>query len=197
MSRCIFVSADGQPHDRWLEAFPDAQVMASLDRAARQLSPDGILWCLNQRLTAIRESLSQVEGARFVVMTLKPAREEAMAALDAGASGYCHALATPGLLRDVAVVIEHGGLWIGRDLMGLALQTASRARQPSERPCWGELTEREAEVGRAIVGGASNREIAEALGITERTVKAHLAAMFDKLQVRDRLQLALRLGPPD
>ncbi len=197
MSACLFVSPDGQPHGRWLEAFPDAQVMASLERAARQLAPDGILWCLNQRMHAVRDSLSRSGGSRFVVLSLKPARDEAMTAIEAGASGYCHALATPGLLRDVAVVIEHGGLWVGRDLMGLALQAASQAAPRPQDPCWAELTEREAEVGHWIARGASNREIAQALGISERTVKAHLAAMFDKLQVRDRLQLALRLGRPD
>lgn len=197
MSVSLFVSPDGQPHGRWLEAFPDAQVMASLDRAARQLTPDGILWCLNQRMNAVRDSLSQSAGSRFVVLSLKPARDEAMTAIEAGASGYCHALATPGLLRDVAVVIEHGGLWVGRDLMGLALQTASQAAPRSRAPCWEHLTEREGEVGQWIARGASNREIAQALGISERTVKAHLAAMFDKLQVRDRLQLALRLGRTD
>ncbi|WP_341643525.1 helix-turn-helix domain-containing protein [Thauera sp. SDU_THAU2] len=40
----------------------------------------------------------------------------------------------------------------------------------------------------------SNKEVARLLGITERTVKAHLGAIFEKLGVRDRLQLALRVG---
>jgi len=45
-----------------------------------------------------------------------------------------------------------------------------------------------------VAHGASNREIAVALEITERTVKAHLSAIFDKLGVRDRVQLALRMN---
>jgi DNA-binding NarL/FixJ family response regulator len=56
-----------------------------------------------------------------------------------------------------------------------------------------ELSGREAEVAREVVAGRSNKEIARVLGITERTVKAHLGAIFAKLGVRDRLQLALRL----
>jgi DNA-binding NarL/FixJ family response regulator len=44
-----------------------------------------------------------------------------------------------------------------------------------------------------VVQGRTNKEIAVTLGITERTVKAHLGAIFAKLGVRDRLQLALRL----
>ena len=52
----------------------------------------------------------------------------------------------------------------------------------------------ELEVALAVAGGKSNREVAEQLFIAERTVKAHLGAVFEKLGVRDRLQLALRLS---
>ena len=53
------------------------------------------------------------------------------------------------------------------------------------------LTKRELEVARLVANGSSNKEIARQLGITERTVKAHVGAVFQKLNVRDRLQLAL------
>ena len=46
-------------------------------------------------------------------------------------------------------------------------------------------------MGIALATGASNKEIARSLGITERTVKAHVGAILEKLQVRDRLQLSL------
>jgi DNA-binding NarL/FixJ family response regulator len=55
----------------------------------------------------------------------------------------------------------------------------------------GLLTEREITVARYAASGQANAQIAEALGITERTVKAHLSAVFEKLGVSDRLQLAL------
>ncbi len=53
------------------------------------------------------------------------------------------------------------------------------------------LTEREKEVTQAVITGASNKEIARQLDITERTVKAHLSAIFQKLDVRDRMHLML------
>ena len=56
------------------------------------------------------------------------------------------------------------------------------------------VSAREAEVAQAVAAGKSNREVAEQLFISERTVKAHLGAVFEKLGVRDRLQLALRLS---
>jgi two-component system nitrate/nitrite response regulator NarL len=59
------------------------------------------------------------------------------------------------------------------------------------------LTQRELEVARTVVSGASNKEIARQLGITERTVKSHVGAIFEKLQVRDRLQLAMLIRDQD
>ena len=56
------------------------------------------------------------------------------------------------------------------------------------------LTDREREVAATIAAGSSNKEIARQLGITERTVKAHVGAILEKLQVRDRLQLALLMS---
>jgi two-component system nitrate/nitrite response regulator NarL len=58
---------------------------------------------------------------------------------------------------------------------------------------WAGLSSREAQVARLVVEGRSNKEVADSLFISERTVKAHLGVLFDKLGVRDRLQLALRL----
>ena len=57
-----------------------------------------------------------------------------------------------------------------------------------------ELTKRERQVALAVADGLSNREIAERLSISERTVKARLTSVFQKLEVRDRVQLALLLG---
>jgi DNA-binding NarL/FixJ family response regulator len=59
-------------------------------------------------------------------------------------------------------------------------------------PDWNQtLTGREREVAHAIAEGANNRDIASALQITERTVKAHVSAILEKLRIKSRLQLAL------
>ena len=77
-------------------------------------------------------------------------------------------------------------------LMGLSLRVVPTPAP--ERPELDSLTARELMVARLVAQGESNREIAEALEITERTVKAHLTAIFEKLQVRDRVQLALAMN---
>ncbi|MDO9192336.1 MAG: LuxR C-terminal-related transcriptional regulator, partial [Undibacterium sp.] len=63
---------------------------------------------------------------------------------------------------------------------------------PAASNLWSaDLTEREREVAKTVTLGLSNKEIAAQLGITERTVKAHVGAVLDKLQLKSRLQLAL------
>lgn len=76
----------------------------------------------------------------------------------------------------------------------LALSTRVVPTEAPVDPELNELTSRELMVAEQVAHGASNREIAEALDITERTVKAHLSAIFEKLGVRDRVQLALAMN---
>jgi DNA-binding NarL/FixJ family response regulator len=99
----------------------------------------------------------------------------------------------------VAQVIQHGGLWLGPDLVQ-RLMAATRdvlARSPNapvQAADVSALSDRELQVARAVADGHTNKEVADLLHISERTVKAHLGSVFEKLGVRDRLQLVLRLA---
>ena len=116
------------------------------------------------------------------------------AALAAGAAGYCNGHAAPEVLRQVAMVVENGGIWVGQGLMQRLLAATSRLLPEGEvnEQSWrAVLTPREHEAAILLAKGASNKEIARQLDITERTVKSHVSAMLEKLGARDRLQLSL------
>jgi DNA-binding NarL/FixJ family response regulator len=125
-------------------------------------------------------------------------------ALNAGVRGYTHAYGVPALLQEVALVVEHGGLWVGPDLLQRLVGSTQAALAPRTATApnptaaitnaWSLLSAREAQVAHAVAAGRSNKEVASLLFISERTVKAHLGAVFEKLGVRDRLQLVLRLS---
>lgn len=146
----------------------------------------------------VQHLVSQVRLVPCVVLSDQPTDDEALAAFSAGARGYCNTHATAQILGQVATVVLQGGLWIGESLMQRLVSATSRLQvgtgiavfPPDER--WSNgLTDREKEVASTLANGASNKEIARLLGITERTVKAHVGAVLEKLQVRDRLQLSL------
>lgn len=137
----------------------------------------------------------------IIVLSSEPNDAEGIAAMDVGASGYCHAYANEATLRQVVEVVASGELWVGRSLLTRLLRGVGQSVDPAVSApltpaanAWrARLTEREVEVASMAAQGASNLGIAEVLGITERTVKAHLTSIFDKLDVNDRLQLALKV----
>ena len=130
-------------------------------------------------------------GLQVVVASASPNDEQGTQALGAGAHGYCHSYAQPAALAQALDVVASGGIWMGRSLVSRLLKLVTERAQDAYAWDGGRLTERETTVARYAASGQANAQIAEALGITERTVKAHLSAVFEKLGVTDRLQLAL------
>ena len=145
--------------------------------------------------TEWRTVLSSAQ-VRIVATSSNPNDTEGMAALDAGCAAYCHAFSDAATLRQVREVVDAGHVWIGRDLMQRLLRNVNRVatqRQSKDDDWEASLTQREIEIATLAANGASNAAISSQCQISERTVKAHLSAVFLKLNVTDRLQLALRV----
>jgi len=198
----VFVTPTGTLRERWRRAFPAARAAAKISRLSAGLLADagGSVWLdLSASPRQLREPRVKAAGALgrpVVAMVGTPQEGEAFALLNAGVQGYCHVEAAPEQLREIALVVEHGGLWMPPELLQrfLALSTRVVPSAVVETQPLNDLTSRELMVAEQVARGASNREIAEALEITERTVKAHLSAIFEKLEVRDRVQLALKMN---
>tara|TARA_R110002073_G_scaffold3357_12_gene22651 strand:- start:5758 stop:6387 length:630 start_codon:yes stop_codon:yes gene_type:complete len=197
----IFICSLGRLRERWVLAFPDAHIVSLLTEVAEQ--PSGGARSLWLDLSSMHRDLrlelvtaAASIGSPVVAMMGVPDEAEAFALLQAGAQGYCHVKAAPEQLREIATVVEHGGLWMPPNLVQRFLAVSTRVIPSSmpEVPELNQLTPRELMVAEQVAHGASNREIALALKITERTVKAHISAIFDKLGVRDRVQLALKVN---
>ena len=192
--------------DRWREAFPLGQIHTIQD-LSMSCAPawQGLMW-LSSDDTHWQDYLTRVRqlkpDMKLILLSNAPDPREGLLALDADARGYTHAAAVPELLREVALVVQHGGLWVGPELLQRligstvdALAKRLDAHVVASLPnAWDALSVREAQVARLVSAGRSNKEVAFALFISERTVKAHLGAVFEKLGVRDRLQLVLRLA---
>ncbi|MDP1531464.1 response regulator transcription factor [Rhodoferax sp.] len=202
--------------ERLREAFADIAPLSAealLARLPALPAAQSLIWLSAtdaQWPQALRQILQAKPDAHVVLLSGVPEPAEGLRALNDGARGYTHAYGVPALLQEVALVIEHGGLWVGPDLLqrlvgstnaALAAQQAvSKAQSPAVATAgaapnaWALLSAREVQVARAVSAGRSNKEVADKMFISERTVKAHLGAIFEKLGVRDRLQLVLRLA---
>lgn len=199
-----FVTINDDLNSRWKAAFSDAQAV-QVNEIDNQVAAGDIVW-LPTAVEAWASLIERLVAEQVIVVVLSyaPNDREALNALDLGARGYVHTLATVEILRQVAIVVANQGVWVGQELLAKVLGGSLKALQ--QRAHQGEivgnknlalLSERERKVALAVMSGASNKEISRQLDITERTVKAHLSTIFKKLEVRDRLQLTLKLAIHD
>lgn len=131
----------------------------------------------------------------FIFLSSRPETAEGLTLIGAGGRGYCNRYILPELLHKAVEVVAMGEVWLGRRLVEQLLKNQGRAPAPAvdgkAMAGYIALTPREREVARMVAHGASNKVIARSLGISERTVKAHMSAIFGKTETRDRLQLGL------
>ena len=163
---------------------------------ALALQPDVILLDLQMPdgggLWAIRELATHHADSRILVVTLFDDNESVFAALKAGARGYVLKDADEAeMMRAIEAVAQGEAIFspaIAARLMDYFAATRNN-RQEDSLP---ELTDREREILKLIARGHSNAQIADELAITLKTVRNHASNIFNKLQVADRLQAALR-----
>jgi DNA-binding NarL/FixJ family response regulator len=205
----IFISTLPTLLNSWSEAFPQSTIATAITEAASDSAlmasknEATIFWLhmnedRQQWMTNTIASISQsYKDAKIVVLANMPNQAESLHALGLGAMGYCHAYTAPAVLKEIKAVINHGGLWLGQDILQRLIEVSTKLI--GNRPEYvdgllAQLTKREKEVAVEAAKGLSNKEIARLLIITERTVKAHLASTFERLGAKDRLQLALMLN---
>ena len=194
--KSLIISDDGQSIDSVVAAFPEVKAV----KFGEIVKADGMLiWF---RLDPFQSSKLQLDWllknykhSKFVVLATVPDASEAMLAFTSGAKAYVNVYAGNNVIRQVAEVVESGGNWIGEDMMQFFLASI---RQSDAIAVEGEsvniqaiLTEREFEVAEVLATGASNKLIARQLNISERTVKAHVTGIFEKLGIDDRVKLAM------
>lgn len=178
--------------DRELEVYDSLSALAGQPQRCAQR----VVWvdADNQDATLLQRLCRGDFGrARVIVLSSTPSDREAVQWLGAGAAGFLHAFSQPETLQQAGAVAAADGIWVG---VGLMQQLCARFGQLAhvDSPLLAQLTEREREVVGHLREGKSNKQIARDMDISERTVKAHLTAIFGKLGVPDRVQLLLKLS---
>jgi DNA-binding NarL/FixJ family response regulator len=189
-----------------LDTIDDVEVVgAARDGAeaialAAERAPDVVLMDLEMPnvdgIEATRGIAGSSPGTRVVVLTSFSDRERILDALDAGATGYLLKDAPPEeLIRGIRAAARGEAPLDPK--AASAVLTARAARRPAQ-----ELSDRQLAVLALVAEGKQNKHIARELEISEKTVKAHLTAIFQVLGVTDRTQAALwaqrhRIARPD
>jgi DNA-binding NarL/FixJ family response regulator len=156
---------------------------------AREAAPDVVLMDLSMPELDGREATRRILGerpeARIVVLTSFSDRERILGALDAGATGYLLKDAEPGELLDGIRSAARGEAPLNPRAAREVLASRRERRALEE-----DLSAREREVLALVAEGLPNKLIARELGISEKTVKAHLTRVFGLIGVTDRTQAA-------
>ena len=135
---------------------------------------------------------------KAIVMNSGISEEMEWELLKAGVRGCCRSDIEPKFLNQVVRAVQDGELWIRRTLTcrlidELGKTTTKNKAYRATLGLFNKLTQREYDIAVRVGNGESNKQIALACDITERTVKAHLTEIYLKLGVTDRLNLALAL----
>ncbi|OFW03493.1 MAG: hypothetical protein A3I61_16845 [Acidobacteria bacterium RIFCSPLOWO2_02_FULL_68_18] len=167
-------------------------------RLARQLEPDVVLLGLAMSGLDGLGVLQQLDGLRVRPRVICVAgavdNGEALKALELGARGVFLTTACSDLFAKAIRCVMRGEYWVTRehvkDLIGALVEARSTPTPPpGKRPF--NLSPRELDVVKLVVGALSNREIAQALSLSEETVKHHVCSIFNKTGASNRLELAL------
>lgn len=160
---------------------------------ARQLEPDVVLLDLvmprRDGITTIGELLKVNPELKILVITSFAEDDKVFPAIKAGALGYLLKDFEPDALLQAIRDVYHGTPALQPSI---ALKLMEELKNPSDLPATeAPLTAREMDVLKLVARGLSNKQIAEMLSITIRTVHAHIRSILGKLQLANRTQVAL------
>jgi len=185
---------------KMLEAEPDMHVVgeAATGREAlvqaRQLMPDVILMDVKMPdmdgIEATRRLCREMPHVGVIFCTMFEDDEFVFAGLQAGGRGYILKDADPETMQRAIRAVAHGESLLGSTVAQKVMRHFS-ALPDKQVPLVDDLTPREVEVLKLIAEGLSNKEIAQDLTISEKTVKNHINNIFSKLHVYDRSQAML------
>jgi DNA-binding NarL/FixJ family response regulator len=145
-----------------------------------------------QNLVDVMATLKKTRpNLRIIVVGSAMEDEAILKAIAFGAKGYVDAAALPADFVQAIRTVSEGSVWVSRRVLSIFIERVNSSPGRlfhGDRP---SFTGREREVLEFLVGGRSNKEIGAALGIEERTVKAHISKLMQKNGVKNRLALSV------
>ncbi len=183
-----------------LESEPDMTVIAQAENGleavtlARKHEPNIVLLDINMPeldgVMAAKRITADLPETRIIILTMYRRDDYVFEAIKVGASGYLLKEAELDELLAAIRTVAEGGAVIDP---AIAMRVLAELRQPKkpEKPAKPILNERDIEILKLLVEGMSNKEIADRLSISEKTVRNRLSLIFRKLHLENRTQAAL------
>jgi DNA-binding NarL/FixJ family response regulator len=191
----LVISYSGLRNASWASISNEVVITDNADEL-KKLKTGDTLWLLSLHTQWLEFLQAAIEkGCKVILMYNVPSKPDMEQALANGALAYCPAAMDNNTISAVKNAVENDYLWVpAKYLSSLTSAVASfrDSRDINYDIFLGmDLSAKEQSVVKLILQGKTNAEIAKELYVSERTVKEHLTKIFKKLNVKDRLQLAL------
>ncbi len=180
--------------DGLVEVLADAATVEEAIRCIVEKEPDVVLLDVQMPggggVEVIRQVALRRPGQRFLALSVSDAPEDVIAVIRAGARGYVTKTISGAELADAVRRVADGDAVFSPRLAGFVLDAFATLSPAEVDPELDQLTAREREVLRHIARGYLYKEIASRLGISSKTVEAHVSAVLRKLQLSSRHELS-------
>ncbi len=181
--------------DATLEVVGEADNGETAIAQVTALQPDVVLMDIQMPVmdgvTATREICEQFPNTQVLMLTIEDDDKGLFQALQCGAAGYLLKNTPPEELAMAIRAVHKGYTYLGPGLGKRIVAQLPDLTAADRLARWAELTPREQEILELIANGSNNREIAQTLYISEKTVKKHVSSILSRLNLRDRTQAAI------
>jgi DNA-binding NarL/FixJ family response regulator len=180
-----------------IEIIGEAEDGLEAIRLVAKLKPSVVLMDINMPVVdgveATRMILQENANIGIIILTMYPQDEYVFQALKAGAKAYLLKDTRSKKLLEVIRTVHKGQAVIDAEMTARLLDEFRRmANKEENEPKFQTLTEQEKKILTLVAAGASNKDIASDLNLSERTIKNYLSIIFQKLQVNNRTEAAIR-----
>jgi DNA-binding NarL/FixJ family response regulator len=169
-------------------------VVSKMDELLADSSLEYLVIDLHAAATSLEtlESIRQLRpNVRLIVIGPEKDDELVLSSIVAGARGFLDLTAGPDVVRKAVEVVTSGSIWAPRRLLSKLIDRLLKIPDAAQQAPGPQLTSREQQVLKLILMARSNREIAEQLGIEERTVKAYVGRLMRKTGADNRIKLSM------
>lgn len=195
----IIFSTDTNMQERWQNFLPQSQSASSVEELESHLknAPDALVLMHTRNLDPY-STIERLHGAypslQLFVLEDLPSFQNGSKFLPLEIKGYGNAVMSKANLLQAVDIIQSGNIWLYPDFMAALIASLHKPQEKKESVHHlHTLTPAEQKIASLVAKGLSNKEIAKRQEVTERTVKAHLGAIYRKLDIPGRLSLALLL----
>jgi DNA-binding NarL/FixJ family response regulator len=146
--------------------------------------------CDENYIENINSLKNDFENYKLIALRNNPNNIEGCALLKKGFKSYMHTMSNINILESAITAVKNGNTWIYPELMQFLIQSVP-LQESEQNKLLETLSVKELEVLELVAQGLNNSQIAQTLSLAEVTIKKHISSLFKKLNVKDRLSLAL------